>query len=120
MGLTEEHWFEDENELNERQLERALEDEQRAYDRGYKQGQEDLKKQTELYLLQEFGARELTMDEWQKWKKDPKRDPICQVYYDDFTPFWILDPNEVNEVLYYAGKIKLFTKKPEKWQVNWK
>lgn len=39
MGLTEEHWFEDEDELNERQLERALEDEQRASDRGYKQGQ---------------------------------------------------------------------------------
>ena len=47
MGLTERHWFEDEDELNERQLERALEDERCAYDRGYKQGQEDFKKQTE-------------------------------------------------------------------------
>jgi len=45
MGLTEEHWFEGENELNEHQLERALEDERRIYDNGYKQGQEDLKKQ---------------------------------------------------------------------------
>ena len=38
MGLTECHWFEDEERLSERQLERAIEDEKAAYKRGYEMG----------------------------------------------------------------------------------
>lgn len=38
MGLTEGHWFEDEFSLNERQLERAIEDENDAYERGLRDG----------------------------------------------------------------------------------
>lgn len=38
MGLTEGHWFEDEEQLTERQLERAVEDERAAYLRGLRDG----------------------------------------------------------------------------------
>ena len=38
MGLTEGHWFEDEYSLSERQLERAIEDENDAYERGLRDG----------------------------------------------------------------------------------
>lgn len=38
MGLTEGHWFEDEEQLTERQLEQAIEDEKTAYETGYKNG----------------------------------------------------------------------------------
>lgn len=38
MGLTEGHWFEDEEQLTERQLERAIEDEKAAYERGLRDG----------------------------------------------------------------------------------
>jgi len=38
MGLTEGHWFEDEYSLSERQLERAIEDENDAYKRGLRDG----------------------------------------------------------------------------------
>lgn len=34
MGLTEGHWFEDEEQLTERQLERAIENEKAAYEKG--------------------------------------------------------------------------------------
>ena len=38
MGLTEGHWFEDEYSLSERQFERAIEDEKAAYERGVRDG----------------------------------------------------------------------------------
>lgn len=39
MGLTEGHWFEDEEQLTERQLERAIADEKAAYERGLRDGE---------------------------------------------------------------------------------
>lgn len=41
MGLTEGHWFEDEESLTERQLERAAEDEKAAYERGLMDGRNE-------------------------------------------------------------------------------
>ena len=76
-------------------------------------------KKDALELLKKQEARELTKEEWEAWKKSPKRDPICMVYHQDTTPIWVLDPTAVNEVLYYMGKIKLFTNKPERKQVKW-
>lgn len=38
MGLTEGHWFEDEDYLSDRQFERAIEDEKAAYMRGLNDG----------------------------------------------------------------------------------
>ena len=70
-------------------------------------------------VLKEQEARELTKKEWETWKKSPRRDPICMVYHQDTTPIWVLDPAAVNEVLYYMGKIKLFTNKPEREAVKW-
>lgn len=72
-----------------------------------------------IYLLKAYEPRELTKDEWQIWKKDQRRNPICMVFEGDTTPFWVLRPEEVNEVLYLMGKIKLFTNKPEKEMVKW-
>ena len=63
-------------------------------------------------LLKQFEAREMTMDEWHKWKKDAKRDPICMVYENDDTPIWVMNPNTVNEPALLMGKIKLFINKP--------
>ena len=72
-----------------------------------------------LELLKEQEPRELTKEEWEQWKKDERRDPICMIWYGDTTPFWVLRPEEINEPLYLMGKIKLFTKKPPKEQVKW-
>lgn len=63
-------------------------------------------------LLKQFEAREMTIDEWRKWKVDPKRDPICMVYENDDTPIWILNPNSVHEPALLMGRIKLFINKP--------
>lgn len=72
-----------------------------------------------LALLREQEPRELTKNDWQMWKKDQRRNPICMVFEGDTTPFWVLYPEEVNELLYFIGKIKLFTNKPEKGTVKW-
>ena len=70
-------------------------------------------------LLKEQEAHELTKTEWEQWKKDKNREPICMVWYGDTTPIWVLKPENVSEPLYLMGKIKLFDKKPRKEQVKW-
>jgi hypothetical protein len=73
----------------------------------------------EPYLLKEQEAHELTKTEWEQWKKDKNREPICMVWYGDTTPIWVLKPESISEPLYLMGKIKLFDKKPRKEQVKW-
>lgn len=70
-------------------------------------------------LKEEQEAHELTKTEWEQWKKDKNHEPICMVWYGDTTPIWVLKPENVNETLYFMGKIKLFDKKPRKEQVKW-
>ena len=63
MGLTERHWFEDEEpELTERQLEDAIYENKKAYDNGYAKGfndakmlyeTEELVRKIELILIEE-------------------------------------------------------------------
>ncbi len=74
-------------------------------------------------LLKQQEVRELTMDEWQEWKKNPKRDPICRLWENDTSPMWTLKPTEVHEPALLMGKIKLFTGKPTFEQckeIEWK
>lgn len=76
-----------------------------------------------LYLLKEQEVRELTIDEWRKWKVNPKRNPICELWENDFFPMWVLDPDKVHEPALLMGKLKLFTGKPTFEQckaVKWK
>ena len=63
-------------------------------------------------LLKEQELRELTKNEWEQWKNNPRRDPICMLWYKDTTPMWILTPVEVHEPAYLMGKVKLFNRKP--------
>lgn len=63
-------------------------------------------------LNDKYKAREMTILEWYKWKKDKHRDPICMLWENDDTPFWIMNPNEVHEPALLMGKLKLFTHKP--------
>ena len=75
------------------------------------------------YLLKEQEVRELTIDEWREWKANPKRNPICELWENDTSPMWILNPNNVHEPALLMGKLKLFTGKPtfEQCQaVKWK
>lgn len=65
-----------------------------------------------LALLKENKIRELTIEEWQKWKSNPKRDPICKLWENDTSPMWILKPEDVHEPALLMGKLKLFTGKP--------
>lgn len=65
-----------------------------------------------LVLLKEQEVRELTMDEWQEWKNNPKRNPICELWEHDTSPMWVLNPNDVHEPAFLMGKLKLFTGKP--------
>lgn len=74
-------------------------------------------------LLKEQEVRELTMDEWREWKNNPKRDPICELWENDISPMWILNPNKVHEPALLMGKLKLFTGKPTFEQckeIKWK
>jgi len=65
-----------------------------------------------IELLTDQEARELTIDEWRKWKANPKRNPICELWENDTSPMWILNPNDVHEPALLMGKLKLFTGKP--------
>lgn len=65
-----------------------------------------------MELLKEQEARELTIDEWREWKANPKRNPICELWENDTSPMWILNPNDVHEPALLMGKLKLFTGKP--------
>ena len=67
-----------------------------------------------LYLLKEQEPREITKDEWESWKKDKHRDPLCMYWRGDITPLWILRPKEVHEPAYLIGDIKIFKGKPDK------
>lgn len=78
-----------------------------------------------IELLKQFEAREMTIDEWYKWKADTRRDPICMVYENDDTPIWVMNPNAVHEPALLMGRIKLFLNKPTheqcmaiKWNTN--
>lgn len=63
-------------------------------------------------LLKEQEPRELTIDEWREWKTNPKRNPICELWENDTSPMWVLNPNDVHEPALLIGKLKLFTGKP--------
>ena len=65
-----------------------------------------------LEWLKKFEAREMTMNEWRKWKANTKRDPICMIYENDDTPIWVMNPNAVHEPALLMGKVKLFINKP--------
>lgn len=65
-----------------------------------------------LELLKKQEVRELTIEEWQEWKKNQKRNPICILWENDTSPMWILNPNDVHEPALLIGKLKLFTGKP--------
>ena len=65
-----------------------------------------------LSLLKEHEVRELTIEEWRKWKENPRRDPICKLWENDTSPMWILSPEDVHEPALLMGKLKLFTGKP--------
>ena len=65
-----------------------------------------------IALLKEQEARELTIDEWREWKANPNRNPICELWENDTSPMWILNPNDVHEPALLMGKLKLFTGKP--------
>ena len=69
-------------------------------------------RQAAIELLKKQELHELTKNEWEQWKNNPRRDPICMLWYKDTTPMWILTPVEVHEPAYLMGKIKLFNRKP--------
>ena len=71
-----------------------------------------------MELLKEQELHELTKNEWEQWKNNPRRDPICMLWYKDTTPMWILTPVEVHEPAYLMGKIKLFNRKPTTEEIH--
>lgn len=56
--------------------------------------------------------REITKDEWQAWKRSKKRDPLCYMYVDKDTTFWMLEPEDIYENKYLMGQIVIFNGKP--------
>ena len=65
-----------------------------------------------IVLLKEHEVRELTMDEWREWKNNSKRNPICELWENDTSPMWVLNPDTIHEPALLMGKLKLFTGKP--------
>lgn len=68
-------------------------------------------------------VRELSINEWEEWKANPNRNPICELWENDTSPMWILNPYRVHEPALLMGKLKLFTGKPTFKQckeVKWK
>lgn len=72
-----------------------------------------------LNFLRNSKPHELTKDEWEHWKKDKHRDPICMFWKNDTTPIWALKPEDVYEYAYLIGEIKLYTGKPDRKDVKW-
>ena len=72
----------------------------------------ELLRKDALVLLKEQEVRELSINEWKEWKINPKRNPICELWENDTSPIWILNPNKVHEPALLMGKLKLFTGKP--------
>lgn len=64
-------------------------------------------------------VHELTKDDFERWKKNPRRDPICMVWYDNTTPFWVLRPEQIHEPAFLMGQLKLFNKKPSRDDIHW-
>ena len=73
---------------------------------------EDAGFDVDVALLKEQEVRELTIEEWYEWKINQKHDPICILWENDYTPMWILNPNDVHEPALLIGKLKLFNGKP--------
>lgn len=76
-----------------------------------------------LALLKDQEVRELSINEWEEWKANPKRNPICELWENDTSPMWILNPDKVHEPALLMGKLKLFTGKPTFGQckaIKWK
>lgn len=71
-----------------------------------------------IEALEAKEPREITKQEWEAWKKAKNRDPLCCIWVGDKTPYWIIKPEDINEVLYLAGSIKIFNGKPTKEQSN--
>lgn len=69
--------------------------------------------------INEHEPHELTKEEWEAWKKNSKRDPICAVWKDDYTPCWIFKPENIHEPAYLMGEIKLFSGKPDRRMIHW-
>lgn len=72
-----------------------------------------------ISYIYEQEPHELTKEEWEAWKKNPKRDPICYVWKDDVTPCWTLKPESIHEPAYLMGMIKLFSGKPDRSMIDW-
>ncbi len=72
-----------------------------------------------INYIEEHEPHELTREEWETWKKNNKRDPICAVWKDDYTPCWIFKPEQIHEPAYLMGEIKLFSGKPDRSIICW-
>ena len=72
-----------------------------------------------INYINEHEPHELTKEEWEAWKKNSKRDPICEVWKDDYTPCWIFKPENIHEPAYLMGEIKLFSGKPDRSMIHW-
>ena len=72
-----------------------------------------------INYIEEHEPHELTREEWEAWKKSSKRDPICKVWKDTKTPFWALYPEDIHEISFLTGDLKLFSGKPDESMIYW-
>jgi hypothetical protein len=67
-----------------------------------------------LALLKAQEPREITKEEWEQWKKTPdgKRDPLYFMWVDCAPGCWAMRPEDIHELAYLMGEIKIWNKKP--------
>ena len=65
-----------------------------------------------IEMLKKQEVREITVDEWQEWKTNKNRNPICELWEYDTSPTWVLNPDDIHEPAFLMKKLKLFTGKP--------
>jgi len=74
-----------------------------------------------VQLLEEMETKvhELSKEEWEEWKNNCNRDPICSVWKDDYTPMWHLKPEDIHEPAFLMGVLKLYNGKPKREDIKW-
>ena len=98
-------------DCNKEELIKALKYDRDQYDKGFKDGYHAKEMETKVH--------ELSKEEWEEWKSNRNRDPICSVWKDDYTPMWHLKPEDIHEPAFLMGVLKLYNGKPKMEDIKW-
>ena len=67
-----------------------------------------------LTALKAQQLHEITKKEWEAWKHKPdgRREPLYFMWVDCAPGMWVIKPEEIDEVAFLTGEIKIWNKEP--------